>query len=222
MPIDDELPPSRLLLEAEADQFVWHFPTAFGVRVDLEGLDALPAVERLSLSGARLLEPPEAVLLDRVLQLVPVAMLAAVERIVIVQTRGTARYGASRNGIVRLSAQEARVREGDRRYGNRFSLFTTTLLHEIGHLVFEASLTPEQQGQVLRLYLEELDSSPYPPPDEPSQQGLEHYFIRFFVAALLGRGEPPLSGSAARRRLDEIGLTGQPASDGSSGSSSNR
>src|SRR5438067_2290547 len=116
MPLDDELPPSRLPLDVQADEIAQHFLAAFGVRVDVEGLDALPGWERLSLAGARLPEPPEAVLLDRVLQLVPRALLVAVERIVIVQSRGTARYGGSRSGIVRVSAQEAWVSEGDRRY----------------------------------------------------------------------------------------------------------
>lgn len=188
------------------DEMVRHFREAAGVPIDLDGLDALPARERLSLAGARLPEPPEAVLLDRVLQLVPPDLLKPVERVVIVPTRGIGREGGSRSRIVRVSAQEARAREGDFRYGSRFSLFTTTVLHEIGHVVFEACLTAEQQGDLLGEYMEELNARPRVPSGEPSQQGLEHHFIRFFMAALLGRGEPPMSGSAGRRRLAELGL----------------
>lgn len=206
MPLDDTLPPSRLPANPTAAEIVRHFPSSFGVPVDVEGVGALPALERLSLAGARLPEPPEAVLLDRVLQLVPAELIRTVKRLVIVQSRGTARFGGSRSRIVRLSAQEARIGEGDYRYGDRFSLFSTTVLHEIGHVVFEACLSVEQHAQLSDEYLEELDARPRIPPGEPTQLGLEHYFIRFFVAALLGRGEPPLSGSAARRRLAELGM----------------
>ena len=97
MPLDDELPPSRLPIDVQPEQF----RSAFGVPVDLNGLDALPAPERQSLRSAR---PPKAVLLDRVLQLLPEALLVPVERVVIMPTRGTARPGGSRNRIVRLSA----------------------------------------------------------------------------------------------------------------------
>src|SRR5258707_401752 len=148
MPLDDELPPSRLPSQVQAQQIARHFPEAFGVRVDLDDLDTLPALERQSLFGARLPEPPEAVLLDRVLQLIPKALLAPAERLVMLPSRGTARPGGSRSRIVRLSAQEARVREGDPRYGRAFSMFTTTLLHEIGHLVFAETLAETQREQV--------------------------------------------------------------------------
>jgi hypothetical protein len=206
MPLDQSLPPSRLSADPSAEETVRQFSSVLGVRVDLEGLNTLPAQERLSLAGARLPEPPEAVLLDRVLQLVPPVLLRPVERIVIVQSRGTARFGGSRGRIVRLSAQEARVGEADPRYGGGFSLFTTTVLHEVGHVVFEACLTAEQRDQLSDEYIEELDARPSIPPGAPTQLGLEHYFIRFFVAALPGRGESPLSGSAARRRLAELGV----------------
>ena len=48
------------------------------------------------------------------------------------------------------------MREGDPRYGRAFSLFTTTVLHEIGQVVFEASLSPIQQEQVSEMYLDFL------------------------------------------------------------------
>src|SRR5262245_60780651 len=148
MPFDDSLVPSRLPALPSAAQIVQHFPLAFGVRVDVEGLDTFPALERLRLKHARPPEPPEAVLLDRVLQLAPPALLVPIRRVLILGTRGTARMGGHRQGIVRVSAQEARTREGDARYGNRFSLFTTTVLHEIGHAVWDLCLTPAQRGTI--------------------------------------------------------------------------
>ncbi|MBI3970823.1 MAG: hypothetical protein HY332_06000 [Chloroflexi bacterium] len=206
MPLDDDLPPSRLPSHVPARQVVEHFPGAFGIRVHVDDLNALPTLERQSLSGARLPEPPEAVLLDRVLQLVPLELLQAVERIVILQTRGTARQGGSRSRAIRLSAQEARVREGDPRYGRAFSLFTTTVLHEIGHVVFAEVLTETQREQVYADYMDDLERLPVLPASEPSQAGLEHYFIRYFIAALLGRGERPVRAGDARRRMAALGL----------------
>src|SRR5947209_7757790 len=131
MLLDHELPPSRLPSSVQVPQIDRHFLEAFGIRVDLDGLDALPALERQRLASARPLEPPEAVLLDRVLQLVPRELLQSVERVCMLQTRGTARFGGSLQGIIGLSAEEARVRERDRRFTGSFSLFTTTLLHEL-------------------------------------------------------------------------------------------
>jgi hypothetical protein len=206
MPVDDELPPSRLPNDVQAPQVVAHFPETFGIRVDLDDLDALPALERQSLSGARLPEPPEAVLLDRVLQLLPDALLAPVQRVVILPSRGTARQGGSRGGIVRLSAQEARVREGDPRFGRAFSLFTTTLLHEIGHVVFAAVLTEAQRERMYTAYMEGLERLPALPAGEPSPAGVEHYFIGLLTAAVLGRGEPPITAGIARRALAVLGV----------------
>jgi hypothetical protein len=210
MPVDDDLPPSLLSPGVESGQIVRHFPERFGVRVDLDGLDVLPPLERLSLAGARLPEPPEAVLLDRVLQLVPVALLEALDRIVIVQTRGTARYGGSRGRLVRVSAQEARARERDRRFTGSVSQFTTTVLHEVGHVVYEAVLSEAQREQVERDYLDVLDGLGDVPPGEPSVAGVQHYFIGFFVAAVLGHAEPPVSAGDARRYLDQLSLDLRP------------
>src|SRR3954465_10021815 len=89
MPADDTLPASRLPLLPDPAQVLRYFPEVFGIREDTEGLDALPEPDRLRLAGARPLEPPEAVLLDRVLQLVPTPLLRPIERIIVVPTRGT-------------------------------------------------------------------------------------------------------------------------------------
>lgn len=207
MPSDDDLPPSRLPERVEQEQIVRHFSEAFGIRVDVEGIEALPASERLSLAGARPPEPPEAVLLDRVLQLVPAALLTPVARIVMLPSRGTAREGGSRNRIIRLSAHEARMYEGDPRYGRAFSVFTTTVLHEIGHVVFEECLSDAQQRLLADEYLKALIAADEEvPPGEPSDVGVHHHFIRYFIAALLGQGEPGVGAGESRWRLADLGL----------------
>src|SRR6266496_1390680 len=129
MPVDDTLPPSRLPALLELDQILGHFPAAFGIRVDTAWLDALPVSERQRYATARLPEPPEAVLLDRVLQLVPRRLLQGIDRIVVLPTRGTGRPGGYLNGILSVSASEADVRRPDSDYSNRFSVFATTLVH---------------------------------------------------------------------------------------------
>ncbi len=93
MPVDNTLPPSRLPAYPASEQIVRHFPATFGVQVDLSGLDALPVQERLTLLGARLPEPPEAVLLDRILELVPAGMLPAIGRIVMLDSLAVGRLG---------------------------------------------------------------------------------------------------------------------------------
>src|SRR6266540_2469927 len=137
MPVDDTLPPSRLPALPELDQILYHFPKAFGIRADAEGLDGLPPPERQRYAAARPPEPPEAVLLDRVLQLVPLRILRGIDRVVVLPTRGTARPGGYLNGIVSIGASEADVRRPDPDFSNRFSVFTTTVVHEIGHGVFQ-------------------------------------------------------------------------------------
>jgi hypothetical protein len=206
MPLDDTLPPSRLPTFAEFDQILTHFPAAFDIRVDTEGLDLLPPLDRQRYAGARPPEPPEAVLLDRVLQIVPPSLLKSVERIVTLRTRGTARLGGSLLGIVALSAEEARLRERDVRFTGNFSLFTTTVLHEVGHAVFDAFLSEAQRGQVERDFFELLDKMGVIPPGEPSPSGIEHHFVGYFIAAVLGHAEPPISAGEARRYLAHLGL----------------
>ena len=207
MPFDDTLPPSRLPAFPELDQILAHFPTAFGVRVDSGGLDRLSALARQRYAAARPPEPPEAVLLDRVLQLVPPRLLRGIERIFLVPTRGTARPGGYLNGIVCVSAAEADVRRPDGDYANRFSVFTTTVLHEIGHAVFETVLTADGQYEVLGSYAysEErlLDRARS---EAELLEEVQHHFIRFFLPALLGYGRPPYSAAASRRSLAAFSL----------------
>lgn len=206
MPRDDTLPISRLPARATARQVTGHFPAEYGARIDLDGLEALPPQERLSLVGARLPEPPEAVLLDRVLQLVPPHMLAVVERVLIIASGETARLGGFDAGIVRIRTPVLALRQGDGEYGNRFSRFTTTVLHEIGHAVFERWLTTEQRTAVVNAYLDDLARSREVARVDPSDREAQHYFISLLLPVLLGSGMPPLSSGEARRRLAALGI----------------
>jgi hypothetical protein len=162
-------------------------------------------LERQRYATARALEPPEAVLLDRVLQLVPRRLLRGIDRIVVLPTRGTGRPGGYVNGIVCVSAWEADVRRPDPDFSNRYSVFVTTLVHEIGHAVFQTALTPAQQELVLDRYVNRLDTLGVIPPDEPTQQGVEHFFIDNFLSALLRFGSHTHGAAAARRVLVEFG-----------------
>ncbi len=206
MPFDDTLPPSRLPALPELGQVLAHFPSTFGIRVDTDGLELLPVLERQRYAAARPPEPPEAALLDRALQLVPLRLLRGVERIVVLPTRGTARPGGYLNGIVSVSAAEADVRRSDPIYGDRFSVFTTTVLHEIGHAIFQTALTGAQQELVWSGYLEALEARGDVPADEPSEDGAEHDFIRFFLPAILGYGGPWNPAGVSRRKLAAFGV----------------
>jgi hypothetical protein len=206
MPRDDTLPASRLPARPTAQQVASHFPVERGVRVDLGGLEALPPQERLSLASARLPEPPEAVLLDRVLQLVPRHMLAVVERVLIVASGETARLGGFDAGIVRIRTPALALRQGDGEYGNRFSRFTTTVLHEIGHAVFERWLTTEQRTAIVNGYLDDLTRLREAATVDPSDREAQHYFISLLLPVLLGYGMPPLGSGEARRRLAALGV----------------
>jgi hypothetical protein len=207
MSFDDTLPPSRLPAFPELDQILAHFPAAFGVRVDVVGLDLLPALERQRYASARPPEPQEAVLLDWVLQLVPRRLLRGIERIILVPTRGTARPGGYLNGIVSVSAAEADVRRADGDCGNRFSVFATTVLHEIGHAAFETVLTADDQYEVLGSYARSEEGLLDRPHSEVKLlEEVQHHFIQFFLPALLGYGRPPYSAAASRRALAAFGL----------------
>jgi len=184
MPLDDALPPSRLPVRPTADQIASHFVEAYGIRVDVQGLETLPERARLGLAGARPPEPPDAMLIDRVLQVAPRAMLRGVKRIVVLG-RGTARYGGYLNGIVRLGASSADRRTRDADFGGRFSVFVTTVLHEIGHSVYLDLLAPEQHTALTDTYLDRFIRERPRGAQEPSEGGAEHFFVALLTAALL-------------------------------------
>lgn len=206
MPLDDELPTPRRPARLEPEQIVHHFLEEFGVRVDRDHLDLVPERERMGFENARLPEPPEAVLMDRVLQLLPVDLLRGVERIVILPSRGTARYGGYLNGIIRLGVDAAWRRTRDNEFGGNYSLFTTTLLHEVGHAVYQRCLTDSQRTQVTDFYLEWfVQRQPLGVP-EPTPAGDEHIFVALLSAALLSSESPWGTTREAREFLDALGV----------------
>jgi hypothetical protein len=207
MAFDDTLPPSRLPAFVEFDQILAHFPAAFGIRVDTDGLHRLPAVDRQRYATARPPEPPEAVLLDRVLQLAPLRLLRGVDRMVILPTRGTARPGGYLNGIVSVSAAEADAGRPDPEYGNRFSVFATTIAHEIGHAIFVTMLSAEEQYRVVGDYVADPRRLAV---DDLLDNDIQHHFISIFIPALLGYGRAPRTAGASRRKLAEFGLDLRP------------
>lgn len=208
MPLDDTLHPSRLPTRATVQQLVNHFPSEHDVRVDLVGLGVLLPQVRLGLAGARLPEPSEAALLDRVLQLVPAPLLACVDRVLIVDTGETGRLGTYERRIVRIRTPALRLRDGDPVYGRRFSLFTTTVLHEIAHAVYEEWLTPPQRELLLDDYISFLARSGAETEGEPRESGVQHHFVALMLTALLGYTRPFMSVAYARSMLRELGVPG--------------
>jgi hypothetical protein len=204
MPVDDSLPQPLLPPRASRDEIARHVPTTFGPRVDVNGV---PEAEMLRLAGARLPDVNEARLLDRVLQLVPPPLLSAVTRILIVDNGMVGLLGRYRARIVCLYTPVLRLSLADPRYRRRFSLFTTTTLHEIAHGVYAERLTGAQRRRVVDLYLDQVSSSEPFGHAEPSEHSAEHYFVNLFVAGLLGFGDPPLGVSGVRHLLRDLGVT---------------
>jgi hypothetical protein len=200
MPLDASLPASQLA-RATAEEILRHFHAAYSVRVDLEDV---PAAERLSLVGARLPEPPEARLLDRVLQVVPPGLRRAVDRILIVDNGVAGQYGGYRSGIIRIYTPALRLTLADPAAASRYSYFTTTVLHELGHAVYDR-LSADQRGAVADLYLDFLIEG-LPASVEPTPKGAEHYFVDLVVAALLGLGAHGMGVNAVRERVRALGI----------------
>lgn len=142
-------------------------------------------------------------MLDRVLQLVPSRLLRGVERIVVLPTRGTARPGGYLNGAISIGVRYADMRRPDAEYGNRFSVFTTTIAHEIGHAIFETVLSADEQYRAIGDYAAEPRGLVA---DQLLDADIQHYFIDFFIPALLGHGQPPRTAGMSRRKLAEFGL----------------
>jgi hypothetical protein len=206
MPLDGTLPSPGLSSRPVAAEIMRHFPRAYGVRVDAAGVDLVPGQDLMGFEGARLPEPPEAVLMDRVLQLVPVELLRGIERIVMLPSRGTDRYGGYLNGIIRLSADAASRRIRDPEFGGNYSVFTTTLLHEVGHAVYQRWLTDDQRAQVIDLYLDRFIQRPPPGVPEPTTSGAEHFFVALLSSALLGAGSSWGTPRVARESLEIVGV----------------
>lgn len=210
MALDQSLPSSRLSLRDSVDEIVRHLPAACGVRVDLEGLEALPASARLSLVGARPPEPPEAALLDRVLQIVPAPLLEAVDRVLIVDTGETGRPGSYDGRIIRIRTPALNLRNGDPEFGNDFSVFTTTVVHELGHAIYEELLTEHQREIILDDYIMFLERSGAPTEGEPTETATQHHLAALLLTALLGCSKPLMSVTYARSVLAELGVLVSP------------
>ena len=69
-----------------------------------------------------------------------------------------------------------------------------------------ARLSDRQRARVIDSYIDSLSEDEPPPPGEPSETGAAHYFIRLFLATLLGYSRPPLGVAGARGRLAELGI----------------
>jgi hypothetical protein len=206
MALDDALPPARLPATPAPGEIARHFPSTYGISVDADTLHLLPARQRVGLHGARLPEPPEAVLIDRVLQLVEAGLLRGVERIVLLPSRGTARYGSYLDGVIRLGVDAASRRVRDPEFGGRYSVFTTTLLHEIGHAVFAAWLSDRQRSDVVDAYLDRLSQRRSPVEEEPTPEAAEHFFVDLVTGALLRVESKSASIREARALLQDLGV----------------
>jgi hypothetical protein len=144
--------------------------------------------------------------MDRVLQLVPREMLRGVERIVMLPSRGTARYGSYLNGIIRLGVDAASRRLPDGEFGSRYSLVTTTLLHEIGHAIHQVWLTNEQRAKVVDAYLDRFIERRGEEDGEPTTRQAEHFFIDLVMGVLLRVDTASASLAEAGAVLGELGV----------------
>jgi hypothetical protein len=206
MPRDDTLPPSRLPPFATAEHIVRHFSEECGVRVDVNDLDALPSRMRLRLSGVRLPEPPEAALLDRVLQVVPSAVFKLVIRMLIVDAGITAHLGVYGRGVIRLGTGALRLRLPDEQFADQLSILTGTLLHEFGHTVFQDLLTPAQRRAAEALYLDYLIGPGRHSASDLTPGEAEHHFVALFVAALARISYGGIGPGTIRDQLQELGV----------------
>ena len=142
--------------------------------------------------------------MDRVLQLVPVEMLRGVERIVMLPSRGTARYGGYLNGIIRIGTDAASLRTPDAEIGGRFSTFTTTLLHEVGHAIYQVWLTDDQRAQVIDTYLDRFIQRGPRGGEEPTASQAEHFFVDLVIGVLLRVDTQSASLGEARVLLEAL------------------
>jgi hypothetical protein len=205
MPLDDVLPPTQLPPTCGASEIVAHFASAFDVRVDVDDLDALPAHVRLRLTGVRLPEPPEAIVIDRALQVVPKAMLQLIDRILIVDSGVIGHLGIYFRGVIRLGTAALRPHQPNHQFGRRLSILSGSLLHEIGHAVYE-QLTPAQRFDAESLYLD-FAERPNELHARVTAEEAEHHFVALFVAATTGINYGPLGATTIKALVSNLGVT---------------
>jgi len=85
-------------------------------------------------------------------------------------------------------------------------VFTTTVVHELGHAVYEELLTDGQRELLLGDYVAFLDKLPRPPANEPTTDGVQHHLIALLLAATLGYGTLFVSVARARSSLNALGV----------------
>lgn len=198
--LDHSFPAARLPVNSTSDHIVQHFQKTFGVRVDVSDLP--PDVARAS-TGARIPDPAEAMLLDRILQIIPLSWIAWVDRIIIVDNGETARDGSylSRTVFIRTPALNLRLRDPE--FSGKYSRFTVTVLHKIGHAVYQ-SLTRNQRQQVTEHYLDTLIGLHEERLAGLAETAAEHHFVNLCVAALL---KVRYGDASPRHTLDAMGIT---------------
>src|SRR5438128_2484301 len=82
--------------------------------------------------------------------------------------RAVGRFGGYLGGIIRLYSPALRLTFADPHFSGRFSYFTTTVLHEIGHAIYAEEFGDEQRRRVTDLYLAELIATNEEDEVEPS------------------------------------------------------
>lgn len=200
------MPPTRLAPRVSQDEIVRHFAEVCGIPVDLEDLDTLPPWLRLRLAGARLPEPPEARLLDRVFQVVPPAVLRLVSRMFIVDAGITAHLGAYGGGVIRLGRGALRLRLPDEQFPDHLSILVGTVLHEFGHAAYQGLLTPAQRRTAEDLYLEYLLGPGQRVAADLTPGEAEHHFVALFVAATARLGYGGFGPTTVREQLRRLGV----------------
>jgi hypothetical protein len=110
------------------------------------------------------------------------------------------------NGIIRLGVGAASRRMPDGEYGGRYSVFTTTLLHEVSHAIYQGWLSDEQRAMVIDEYLNRLIRLGPRAGEEPTTVEAEHFFVDLVTGVLLRVDTRSASLSEARVLLRELGV----------------
>ncbi|HET6318963.1 MAG TPA: hypothetical protein VFG86_21115, partial [Chloroflexota bacterium] len=141
----------------------------------------------------------------RVLQVVPPVALRLIERVLIVDAGITGQLGVYASGVVRLGTDALRVRQPDRQFASRLSIFSGTVLHEIGHAVYHRLLTTAQRFAAESLYLDSQQAETDGVAELAAEEA-EHHFVALFVAAAAGISYGPFGPASVREMLANLGV----------------
>ncbi len=108
--------------------------------------------------------------------------------------------------MIRLGTDAASRRVRDTELGGNYSLFTTTLLHEIGHAIFTTWLSDRQRGVVVDAYLDRLAEGRSRWEEEPTTAAAEHFFVALVTGVFLRVESPSASLAEARALLRDLGV----------------